>query len=460
MKSMLVVWVASCGLLRGEEVDWAEMGLGKADAAGAIEGALREQGSVHLPRGTYRLSRTVEVRLPETGFAAVTGDGTARLVMEGAGPALHFIGTHEGSAAPTTFKAGVWDRERSPMVSGIEIVGGHAEADGVRATKTMQLTLHRVVVRLCRHAVHLAERNRNVLISDCHLYENRGIGVYYDEVNLHQSNIVGSHISYNGGGGVVARGGNVRNLHIGTCDIEGNHAEEGAAKANVLLDSTGGSIGEVTITGCTIQHTHKAPDSANVRILGAGTDAALARREGRAHTREGHVTITGNVFSDVQVNVEVKDSRGVVITGNTFWEGFQHDVLVEGSSHVLVGSNNFDRNPRYLVNGFDQAECNGLVFKDCEDSLVTGNVIGGVLKKRAAVELTGCRRMQVAGNSVLDSDGVGLMVERVTDSVIRGNLIRDDRKEGGGRGGVSLLVRGGGGNLIEGNLLGNGEKRE
>ena len=49
-----------------------------------------------------------------------------------------------------------------------------------------------------------------MLITDCHIYENRGIGIYYDNVNLHQSNINGCHISYCSGGGVVVRGGDVR----------------------------------------------------------------------------------------------------------------------------------------------------------------------------------------------------------------------------------------------------------
>jgi nitrous oxidase accessory protein NosD len=133
---------------------------------------------------------------------------------------------------------------------------------------------------------------------------------------------------------------------------------------------------------------------------------------------------------------------------------------LERSSHVVVGSNNFDRNPRYLVNGFDNAECNGLVLVDCEDSVVTGNVIGGVWKKRAALDLVRCKRMQVSQNSVLDSDGVGLWLEEVSDSVVTGNLVRDDREgEVKGRA-VSLLQRKSQGNLIQGNLLGNGEKSE
>jgi hypothetical protein len=319
----------------------------------------------------------------------------------------------------------------------------------------MQITLSRVVIRECRHAVHLSVRNRNVLISACHFYHNTGIGVFYDNVNLHQSNIVGSHISYNGGGGVVSIGGNVRNVHIGTCDIEGNHAKDGPPSANVMLDSRGGSIGEVAITGCTLQHTNKSPDSANIRIIGSGTDPSLLRRSGRETTREGNVTITANVFSDVQVNVEIQHARGVTVTGNTFWEGFQHDLVVTDSDHIVVTGNNFDRNPRYLVNGNDNAEKNGILFQRCTDSMLNDNVISGVWKQRAAVDIEACNRMQISHNSVLDSDGAGLRLEQVTKSIVTGNIIVDDREEAVRSKEASLVIVGGKDNVIEQNVLGN-----
>ena len=404
------------------------IGDGLADDAPAIQKAVNEgKASLFFPKGKYRLSRSVKINLDQSGYAGLSGDGTATIVMAGAGPAFHFIGTHEGTAAPDSVKPNVWEKQRTPMVEGVEIVGAHVEADAIEATGTMQITISRVVVRECRHAVHLTTRNRNVLISACHFYNNRGIGVFYDNVNLHQSNIVGCHISYCGGGGVVSHGGNVRNLHIGTCDIEGNHNKDGPPSANVWLDSTGGSIGEVAITGCTLQHTNKAPDSANIRITGGGTDPSLERRQGRATTREGNVTIGDNVFSDVQVNIEIKSARGVTITGNTFWEGFQHDLVVEDSSHIVVTGNNFDRNPRYLVNGFDNAEKNGLVFRDCSDCSLSGNIISGVWKQPAAVEITNGNRFNITHNSILDSDGSGLLLNKVSRSLISDNIIRDDR---------------------------------
>jgi hypothetical protein len=260
-------------------------------------------------------------------------------------------------------------------------------------------------------------RNRNVVIANSHFYNKRGIGVYLDEVNLHQINITNSHISYNSGGGVVSRGGNVRNLQIGSCDIEGNHRSDGPASANIWLDSTGGSVGEVAITGCTVQHTNKSPDSANIRIQGGGMDLSLERREGRASTREGNVTIGNNVFSDVQVNIDIRNARGVIVTGNTFWEGFQR---------------------------------NGVVFRNSADSSFIGNLVSGVRVHAAAVEFSNCERMQISNNSMLDSDGAALRLSNVSRSVIVGNLLRDDRRRLPQS--ISpVIVEGGTENLIQSN---------
>lgn len=441
-------------------MSFGAQGNGKTDDVQAIEKALLTHGSISFPKGIYRISRTITIPLSESGFTAISNDGTARIVMEGAGPAFFFKGTHEGTAAPTTVKPSVWEKERTPMISGIEIIGGHTEADGIEAAGTMQLTLSRVVIRQCRHAVHLTTRNRNVLITDCHFYDNRGIGIFLDHLNLHQINVVGCHISYNAEGGIVSRGGEVRNLHIGTCDIEGNHAVGGAPAANVELNSTGGSIAEVAITGCTLQHTSKAAGSANIRILGAGTDPSLERRVGRAHTREGNVTISANVFSDVRTNIEIREARGVTITGNTFWEGFDQDLLAENSEHLVISNNNFDRNPRYAVNGFKDTENNGIRLIQCSDSSLMGNVISGVWRQRAAVDIVGGSRLMIVQNHVLDSDGIGLRLEDVNHSLIMQNMIRDDRPEEKRSQKPSLLALKGTGNQISSNMLSNPTNKE
>ncbi len=237
-------------------------GDGVSDDAAVIQKAVDGKArTIRFPAGIYRISKTIEVDLDQVGWTAFVGDGTARIVMTGPGPAIRFIGTHEGTADPASFKENVWVKQRMPRVSGLEIVGSHPAADGIEASGTMQLTVESTLLRELRHGVRLVKRNRNVLISACHIYHNGGAGVYLDHVNLHQTNIVGSHISYNGGGGVVVRGGEVRNVHISGCDIEANMDTAGEPTANVLFDSSGLQLHNVqdsdaglTLTDCRRMH--------------------------------------------------------------------------------------------------------------------------------------------------------------------------------------------------------------
>ena len=79
----------------------------------------------------------------------------------------------------------------------------------MEAARSLGATGPRLLIRHCRHGVHLVQRNRNVVVADCHVYENRGVGIFLDAVNLHQINVTGCHVSYNDGGGIVVRAGEV-----------------------------------------------------------------------------------------------------------------------------------------------------------------------------------------------------------------------------------------------------------
>ena len=268
--------------------DFGAVGDGVADDTAAIQRAVDSGiGDIRLPRGDYRITRPIVVDLDKFGPVSITGAGTARVVMAGPGPAFQMVGTHFKSADPKGFEERVWLRQRMPLVEGIIIAGEHPEAIGIQALGTMELTVTRVHVRGCLHAIHLVKNNRNVAIADCHLYENSGVGVYYDDVNLHQSVITGCHISYNLGGGIVSRAGNVRNLHITGCDIESNMGLDTPPTANVLIDCTESPVGtgEVAITGCTIQHNHLSPEGANIRILGGSKPGPRLGRSAKGTSR-------------------------------------------------------------------------------------------------------------------------------------------------------------------------------
>jgi len=427
--------------------DFGAIGDGEADDTKAFQRAVDSgRGDVYVPRGTYRFTKTIVVDLDRIGPVSIVGSGTARLVMAGPGPALKLVGTHKGTADPGTVKENVWKNQRMPSVSGLEIVGAAAQACGVEATGTMEATFSRLQIRKVLHGIHLTERNRNVIISDCHIYENRGIGIYLDHVNLHQINVGNSHISYNEGGGIVQQGGEVRNLQVGNCDIEGNMGQKASPTANVLIDATGGSIGEIAITGCTIQHTHNAAWSANIRIIGEG----LSRPYANGELRGGNITITGNVLSDVQVNIHLNKVRGVTIVGNTIWKGYTHDFLIEGSSSVVIGSNIFDRNPRYHYG--DGASANrGLVFRDCDSIILTGLQINNVWRKKGGLILEKCRHFNISGCIILDCDNCGILMDDVQDTIVSGCTVSDTRMES--KEVTTIKVTKGKGNFIVNNLL-------
>lgn len=421
-------------------------GDGTTDDTAAIQKAIDAGGLVQFPRGVFKLTKTVTIDLDKTGFIALAGNGVARIVMAGEGPAFKFVGTHGGTADPPSFKLNVWDKQRMPSVDGLEIVGAHEKAVGIEATGTMQLTLTRVAIRRCLHGVHLTDRNRNVIVAECHFYDNRGIGLFLDRVNLHQINVTGSHISYNADGGVVVLGGQVRNLHIAGCDLEANQGEGHAPTANVLVDSTGGSNAEVAITGCTIQHSRKAAGAANVRIKGPSTPI-----KGADELRDGHVTITGNVMSDTKVNIHLQHARGVAIMGNTCWTAVEHALLVENSSNVVVGPNNFDRNPRYFRE--EDAAADAVLFRDCRDCTISGLQVHGVRHSPAGIVLEKCERFNLTGLTILDCDGGGLLMKDVVNSRVSDCLIRDDRPAG--KDIFSIKAEGGHGNMIVDNSLGS-----
>src|SRR5260221_9729224 len=142
-------------------------GDGQRDDTDAIEHAVRDgDGLVEFPRGTYRITRPIVIRLKESGPIGVRGSGgTATLAMAGAGPALVFEATHSTTADPGGFRPEEWARERMPTVGDIEIQGAHPEADGIRITGVMQPTLTRVLIPEVRTAVYIHQRARNVLIS-------------------------------------------------------------------------------------------------------------------------------------------------------------------------------------------------------------------------------------------------------------------------------------------------------
>ncbi|MEM7010341.1 MAG: right-handed parallel beta-helix repeat-containing protein, partial [Verrucomicrobiota bacterium] len=332
---------------------------------------------------------------------------------DGPGPALRLTGTHLGTASPKTFKPKTWN-ERMPIVAGIEILGAHPEADGIALIRTMGAIVDDVSVRWCRHGIHLIERNRNTVIADCHLYENSGIGVYLDDLSLHQINVSNSHISYNRQGGIVVRDGNVRNLQITGCDIEANmpHDETPTKTANILIDVSGSpedktkSIAEVAITGNTIQHSANYSGTEDKTVAPGGANIRLA---GKEIYDIDSVTISGNVLSDTTTSIDIDRAHDVAISANNFFAPKPRNLRVTNSQRVVVSGNTF--NPR-------QFERPGTIyFENCDDCIVSNSTIHKFDTDEGALVLAGCSGFVLNGLTFTDC-GPGIILRETKDTTI------------------------------------------
>ena len=414
--------------LAAPEIPLGARGDGIADDTAALQRAA-DGGLLRLGAGSYRITKPIVITLAERGPAAVSGDGRARIIMDGPGPALHLIGTHDRTARPADFRSEVWERERLPLVSGLEIRGAHPEAEGIRLEGTMQATLSGLLIRRCRIGIHLARRNRNLLVTHCHVHDNTETGILFDRVNMHQAIIASSHVSYNAAVGIHLLGGELRNFQIAGNDIEYNHDERREGCADILIDvrEDGATFREGTIAGNTIQ-ARASPGGANVRILGGG-----GLRTG------GLLTVSGNLIGSQTTNVHLADCRGVVIAGNSLYSGFERTLLIERSANISVGANTIDWNPDARTKG----AVDGIAIRDSEGVTLTGLTLEGCFQGSAVaggtIEIERSREVLISGCQVLDSRHRGIVLRDALRCRVSSSTVLDRRVEPSSRASIQVL---------------------
>jgi len=393
------------------------------DTVGIQHAIMNGDGLLEFPKGIFRITKTLEIPLAERGPFAISGSmGTATVIMDGPGPAFRFIGNHGGTGDPDSVKPPVWKTERMPGIRNIAIEGAHPEADGFQLEGTMQAVFDGVMIRHVRHGIHLTKRNRNILIVNCHIYHNRGVGIYMDSLNLHQINIATSHISYNRLGGIRIERSEIRNLQITGNDIEYNNTPRSFPKlpieptAEIWIDTTadGASVNEVTIASNTIQAT-ATKEGCNIRIV----EKADSSRP------PGLIAITGNIIGSQENNVHLTACYGVSLTGNSIYSCTHRNLLVEDSQMITVGSNHFRRHTDKAGTGVRFINSRDCTISGCSflDESLEGQKSGASL-----LELRNCQRLAVTACTFTNGVPYGIDAGDCRDVLITGCTIAEERK--------------------------------
>jgi len=414
--------LATCPAAQAGGVDvraFGAAGDGSRDDTAALQRAVDEGGGrIVLSAGSYRITRPIEIDL-SGGYRAITGQaGTARILMDGPGPALRIVGHHEGTGNPRSVQPATWDRERMPMVGGLEIVGGHEQADGIELIRTIQAIISAVLIRNCRFGLHLTERNRNFILAGSHIIDCADSGVFFDRVNLHQANLYGNHISFNRRAGIRQLDGDVHNIQIVGNDIEYNAGSE-PPTADVLLEAPDGIVSEFTIVGNTIQATPQ-DRGANVHVVGRPDDGLTGARL---------ITLASNVLGSRQCNVRIENATRVSITGNTIYEGVTHCLLLERCRSAVVGSNTFAS----ILIKRPVEPSNAVLLDECTGCSFTGNVLDRCGKPApepaASITLRRCEQVHVASCQLKDPLYEGVALDDATYCKVSDNIVRDSRPE-------------------------------
>ena len=399
--------------------DFGAVGDGKANDTAELQHAINDgERLIVIPAGMYRITKPLVVDLDKIGFTGISGEGgTATIVMDGPGPALRLVGTHGGTADPDSTKPELWQRQRMPTVNGIEIVGNHPEAIGIQLERTMQTMLTGVIIRKCKIGIHLITRNRNPIISNCHIYDGAGkgaIGIYLDGCDLHQINIIGCHISYHRHAGIKLQRSSVRNLQITGCDIENNFDAEEDDCADVWIDAREAKVREVAIASCTIQAKY-SPGGANVRIEAKPTEHS---------TDAGLWTLSGNIIQSQTHNLLLRNCHGIAVTGNSFCSAGERSLIIDTCRNIAVGSCTIDYNPDYKGSRFD-----GVLVKDSAGINLNGLIVEASLvgnkKSGGAFSVFNSHDITIANCQIFDPAHRGLHLDQVDYAVISGNLVRD-----------------------------------
>ncbi len=382
--------------------------------------AFQQGGAIFLPAGVYEISETIEVDLSRTrrpGFH-LWSPGAARIQHVGQGSALRLRGTHKGTASPDSVNESVRDRERKPVIEGIEIRGSF-EQDGIELVGTHHPLIVGCLLTELRHGLILRGVNRNLIVAQNHFYHLDGYGIWYDNVSLHQSLVTNNHISYCRCGFYLLAG-NCHDIHILGNDIEKgetSRVKNENIEGLVRIETRGSDTEGVVITGNTIEgHGNPKP---NIELVGVLDNPYRLR----------NLVVTSNSLNNSTPDYSV--------------------VEIHGASNITVGGNAFKNDPGRLVHlkrcrGFSiHGNCSvdrtkGILLSDGTEQ---GAIHGNVLQSAApALEAAGSfvRDLVVTGNTFHGDDKAGETAlihlapgpgEKRSDIVLTGNLLHPAGKQ-------------------------------
>lgn len=386
--------------------EYGAIGDGVTNDTAAIQSAINSisgRGILFFPIGDYKASIEVPARISILGQG-----GGSRIIPLANGWGIKMVGTHTGTALPSTRTDQVINLETYPYIKDIRIQGDGSTTNGIQIDKLMQPIISGVEIEECGDGIQIVNRCRNVIIDSCHILNNYGPGIHVTAgTDIHQFTISNSIINYCKRA-IHLDNCDLRNVLITGCDLE--YSDNGADVSNVEIDvSTSGIVRFVTITGCQME--------------GSTANGQMINLKGNSADRKNinTVVISGNYINNFETNgIGIKGNycNGVQITGNdittdgrAIWFEYSSKVNVTGdtggsysqSSGIAFGMGN-----EYIT-------ISGVQLCDITDG-VTG-----------ALSIGGSNYVTINNCMVINPPAVGIFLNTPTNVVVSNCIVMDNR---------------------------------
>ena len=129
---------------------------------------------------------------------------------------------------------------------------------------------------------------------------------------------------------------------------------------------------------------------------------------------------------DQQINVWLRNCRGVTLTGNTIASGLERSIVLEACRDVVIGSNVFDHNPDYsgaIIDGIRIVRSAGI---NLHNLILDGCRAGGP-DEGGAIEVVDSSEVLILGCQVLDPEFRGIDIRNCRNTKVSECTIVDRR---------------------------------
>ena len=386
------------------------VGDGVADDTMAIQRALNIRSNVSFKYGaTYRITSTLNI---DTDIVnSINGNG-ATLLLDSNTTLLNVEG-HMIVASASPQSVGEDNIQNGHIcIENLKLRSNTVRTgNGIKLSKTIFATITNCFITNFDTSILVSGINRNMLITNNHIYSNN-YGIIFDNaVNLHQINIDSNHIGYG-----------IRNIWF-----------DNATMYNIQICGNDLEIAD----------DYDSSDVSKYCILvTANQTEKISEMEIVGNTLQGHGTATNKNI--IRLNY-VQDST---IVGNHISNAFESNLLLYGCKGVTVSANEFkgsysDVNiPISTDNGCDNITIDGNSMRYCGKSMLLTNLRNSVISNNTAYLVNGYERpfiidstSEVGSKNVIVTGNVINSETEVTDNYfikMNGGIVANNISVNGG----------------------------